>query len=588
MLKGLTIKRKIYTLATLAILISLFIAGGAIYSINIIGKQLKQVAEEDIPLTAAVSKITVHQLEQAVLFERAIRLAETALHNPSVKGHYEETKDAFLKLAKKVDQEIIEAKKLTDEIIKYETSHGGDPEVINEFLHVQKNLKDIEKEHTEFDHHVEEAFSLYDSGKIKQAEHLTEQIEKEEDELDHHLEELLFELASFTEKSALHAEETEKKILKTLAISSIIITILFTILAFAIVRSIIAPLTHTKNYAGALSNDRLDALTPEHDSKDEIKEMIETLDYLKERAIDAKNLRKEQQDMANKLEIEKNRSMQELADGFDNQVGDVIDALVVSSQKMQSTAEDLKTIANETKESSQTVTKSSEQSSVNVNTVASAMEEMSATSSEIASQISSASAQSNDTAKNAHEANSTVSNLNELVNNIGEVVTSIQDIAEQTNLLALNATIEAARAGESGKGFAVVADEVKKLASETAQKTEEISSKIAEIQGATHSSVKAMQRIISNISEIDTSVTGVSAAVTEQNATTAEITRSVTEASLSTQQVSHIIQNVQENAERTGSSADNVLTSAEEVASLSEKLKSTIYDFLEDMQQTKH
>ena len=55
------------------------------------------------------------------------------------------------------------------------------------------------------------------------------------------------------------------------------------------------------------------------------------------------------------------------------------------------------------------------------------------------------------------------------VGNFTNASLEIVGIAEQTNLLSLNAAIEAARAGESGKGFAVVAEGVKKLSLKTSQ-----------------------------------------------------------------------------------------------------------------------
>ena len=388
--------------------------------------------------------------------------------------------------------------------------------------------------------------------------------------------------ASITD-TKLYIEELKSKSAKGLAICAILIIFnIFIALAswWSIYAKVISPLKDMTESMQELAMGNTDITVPALGRKDEMGVMASSVQVFKENALEKIQMEQKQAEAEAKAAEEKRRLMNELAQSFEQQVGGLVNSLSDASAELQSTAENMRNIADETTSASQTVAASSEEASANVSTVASAMEEMSTSSAEISTQILTVRNKSNDTSSNAAQANETVSNLSELVGNIGEVVVAIQDIAEQTNLLALNATIEAARAGEAGKGFAVVADEVKKLASETSQKTEEINSRITEIQGATHESVDAMQRIIENIQDIDQSVTGVSAAVEEQNATTTEVLRSVSEASEGVQNVSQIILEVQKGATNTGSSANTVLESANSSAALSKELENAVEDFV--------
>ncbi|WP_038383777.1 methyl-accepting chemotaxis protein [Bradyrhizobium elkanii] len=316
--------------------------------------------------------------------------------------------------------------------------------------------------------------------------------------------------------------------------------------------------------------------------KDEIGAMAAAVQVFKDNKIEADRLAAEKE-AENDVKMRRARVLDDLTRTFEAKVTELVGGLSAASSVMEETAQSMSDTAAATNRQAAVGAAASDQTSTNVQTVASATEELTSSISEIARQVATSTEIAARAVDHARRTGDTARSLAEGAQKIGDVVTLIQSIAAQTNLLALNATIEAARAGEAGRGFAVVASEVKSLAGQTAKATTEISEQITAIQTASDETVTAIRNVIDVITEIDQIGTAIAAAIEEQGSATKEISRSVQEAARGTQEVNSNISGVQRAADDTGGAANQVLGAAEQLSTQSKDLAGQVNRFLSDV-----
>jgi methyl-accepting chemotaxis protein len=349
---------------------------------------------------------------------------------------------------------------------------------------------------------------------------------------------------------------------------------------FVVYPGILNPLRAVMKAMEDTAKGNLDLAIPGKGQKDEIGDLAAVLQVFQDSGREKLRLQAAQKEAELAAANEKKAALRALADGFEAQVGGVVNAVSSAATQMQGSAGAMSATAEETTRQATAVAAAAEEASTNVQTVAAGAEELASSIQEISRQVSESTRIADQAVQDVARTGQTVEALSQAAQKIGDVVKLISDIASQTNLLALNATIEAARAGEAGKGFAVVASEVKNLAAQTAKATDEIGGQISEIQNATGASVEAMKGIGETIAKMNQIASAIAAAVEEQGAATQEIARNVQQAAAGTGEVSSNISGVTQAADEAGKAASELRDAAASLGTQSGQLRQAVDGFL--------
>ncbi|WP_417815629.1 methyl-accepting chemotaxis protein [Thalassospira alkalitolerans] len=347
-------------------------------------------------------------------------------------------------------------------------------------------------------------------------------------------------------------------------------------------RLIATPIRKMNDAMGSLASGNLDIEILDMKRADEVGAMAKSLEIFRENARERARMA-EQERMESDRQVERTKRMGTLTAGFDHKIQEVLSAVSVALDEVRSASETLSSHSVRANQDAKSVAEQAEESSTDIETVASATAQLSASIAEISAQIARVTEITQLAVGETERTNQRVELLNGAAQSVGEVVNLISDIADQTNMLALNATIESARAGDAGKGFAVVAGEVKNLAAQTVKATEQISQKINEIQGETGAASAAVRGFANTIHQIDELMSVVASAVEEQGAATQEISRSVEGAANGNIAISNAVKNVAEATTESGDLSHGQLDCVGRLAAANDELRSHVNGFLTDV-----
>lgn len=548
-----------------------------------VGVEIESIAERDLPVTAGLTKVTIHQLEQAVYFERAVRYGEEMVAHPEIRAKYKETVGKFKKLTTKVDKEFAEVVALAE--------HARDTAVTEEerleFQTVGESLAKLAVLHKDYDSHALEAFKLIDAAQLDRVLKLMPKIEAEEEKLDHDLAELLFEIEAFTERAALNAEHHEQAALKliiVLAASALVIGLITSVLL--VVRSISRPLGSIVRGLDALNANDL-SVDVEVVNNDEIGKVATAYGIFRDNLARTRKLEAEQEEQKRIVEEERLKALEEReksSSQLEHAVDQVSSALgrlatgdltvaigadvaaefektkqdfnAAAAQlhetlgAVASSAREIRSSTSEIAQASDDMSHRTESQAATLEETAAAVEQIvetvkstsvsAANASELVASAKHKAAEGSDVVKSAIKA---MNGIEESSKKMKDVIGVIDEIAFQTNLLALNAGVEAARAGEAGRGFAVVASEVRALAQRSADESKQIKDLISSSSQRVDQGVElvqqtgsALEEIVSQVSEVNRMVTEISSGAKDQATSLEEVNTAVSQLDEVTQQ----------------------------------------------------
>ncbi|MEX3745228.1 methyl-accepting chemotaxis protein [Lysinibacillus xylanilyticus] len=550
-MKNLSIKKKILTLITSAVIFLLIITFDSFYYINDMAKKSSEMYDESLlpiqyigQLGSDISDIDAYILELMITTDanRNTELqANITESTQSIKELLEKFEDSYT--GKEDEQKLLESLKSNRD----------------EYFSTMTNIIDLASKDRN-----EEAYSIY----IKASDDLIEKVETNVDKL-------MALCSDDADQLNKINEQSQSTTMLTSAILSVIAIIFFITLAAWIGRLIVNPIKELQANMLKAGNRDL-TVQGTYSSKDEIGQLTQSFNSM---INNIRNTVTKVNETANHV-----ASASEELNANAAETTKATEMVAITMETIaHGSVEQLKNVSN----TSNTVN----ELSTGVQQVAGnaqAVSELSGDSLSLVIDGMNAADQMNqqmmDITERVKGLSEVVDLLGKRSNDIGQIIDSITAIADQTNLLALNAAIEAARAGEHGKGFAVVADEVKKLAEQSAASSNQIEVLISETQKDTQKAVESMKLVTVGVNEgikttenTRTTFAAIQGAIQDVTMQVEEVSAAVEQMAAGTEEIVGSMNTIHSITKSTTAGTESISATTEEQTASMEEISSSAY-----------
>lgn len=273
------------------------LAGIAIYLTQQIGIEIEEIAEGDLPMISILTEVEVTQLEQALVFERAIRQSEKAFtefdgeaYDAAVK-EFEHLAIEFVELG----DQIVTEYKSAEIIIANAIGHASSAHTLSAFKEFDASLKVYEGLHDEYEEQVESIIRMIRQGRLEEGLAHYEAVEELQNRVDHQIKELVKHVEEQTQASARSAEEHEKAMLAAIIFTLIAATIMGLCTTWLFGKGMSNSLTAMTTAMAELADGHLEIDIPSQGRTDEIGAMATTVQVFKTHAQEVARLNAEEE-----------------------------------------------------------------------------------------------------------------------------------------------------------------------------------------------------------------------------------------------------------------------------------------------------